>query len=151
MNKKDVVTEKDIEKYYSKCRKIKFMDGSEPTSPNDLIEKVIRHRCATTYTRGGYHCDSGRIRSLDDLIKVYKYYYPTVKVSKIITVLQNFTIKVNKKGQGYINFSYCPNINKFNFQSAYSSYGFGQFIKTTSSFKHQGFPNCDVKIGSYFK
>lgn len=149
MNKKDVVTEKDIEKYYSKCRKIKFKGDDRPSSPQDLLTRLIQHRNSTTYVRGGYHCDSGKIRSLDDVIKVYKYYYPKVKVSKIIKNIYNYANRVQAKGY-YINFAYCPNINKFNFQNAFSSYGWGRFQNTSSSFRNQGFPNCNVEISSYF-
>lgn len=152
MNKRDVVSARDVETYYSECRKIKFIKDNrgnviEVKSLNDIITYLIIKRVPTYYMRGGYHCDRNRIRSVDDYIKISKSYFPKKTVSEILqelVVYENSSPANNK-----FNLNYCPNIKKYNFQSGFNSWNRG-IATTTTTFKDQGFPNCKVPLVHFF-
>lgn len=147
MNKGDVVTQQDIETYYSKCRKFRFDENQVPKSFEDLFNYLVVQKQPTYYVRGSEQCEKSKVRSLDDFLKIHKFYYPKVTVAEIIIMLNNHLIKSKR----YLGFAYCPNIRKFNFQGGMSPYKiWNNFRTTTSSFQDQGFPNCNVEIRSYF-
>lgn len=149
MNKKQVKTKEDLELYYNKCRKIKFAEGlEEPTSTKQVIQRVLDYEGAserTIFIRGGYNCDYDKSRSLDDVIKIVKYYYPKKKIKDIIGAI----LKYQKSFDYNFYFGYCPNIRKNNFRgsSHFSEYEFG--AEYVGSFEKQGFPNCKVNIADY--
>lgn len=105
MRKKDVRTIKDLENYYNKVRKIKFTDEIVVEKLEDIFEKISKYN--TFYVRGGHQCSSYRNRSIDDIIRMSKFYFPKLKAKKIIESYLEF-----KKGKKIITFK-CPHIRKF--------------------------------------
>ena len=149
MNKKQVKTKEDLEEYYNKCRKIKFVEGTpKPNNTLQVIKRVLDYEGAserTIFTRGGHNCYSNKYRSLDDVIKIVKYYYPKKSIKDIIKTI----LKYQKTFDYGFYFGYCPNIRKTNFRGItwYSS-TFGK-DHYRGSFKFQGFPNCKISIVDY--
>ena len=131
MNKKQVKTKEDLEEYYNKCRKIKFVEGTlKPKNTLQVIKRIL-----------GYN----KYRSLDDVIKIVKYYYPKKKIKDIIKTI----LKYQKSFDYDFYFGYCPNIRKTNFRGLSrfgSEFGNSYF---RSSFEFQGFPNCRIHITDY--
>ena len=117
MNKKQVKTKEDLELYYNKCRKIKFAVGrEEPTSTKQVIQRVLDYEGdseRTVFTRGGHNCLADKLRSLDDVVKIVKYYYPKKKIKDIIGDI----LKYQKTFNFDFYFGYCPNIRKTNLVS----------------------------------
>ena len=148
MNKKQVKTKEDLEEYYNKCRKIKFVEGTiKPKNTLQVIKRVLGYEGdseKTVFTRGGHNCYSNKYRSLDDVIKIVKYYYPKKKIKDIIKSI----LKYQKTFDYKFYFGYCPNIRKTNFRgiSHYSTFGEYHF---RASFEFQGFPNCKISIVDY--
>lgn len=150
MNKKQVKTKEDLEEYYNKCRKIKFAEGTpKPKNTLQVIKRVLGYDGdseRTVFTRGGHNCNYNKFRSLDDVIKIVKYYYPKKKIKDIIGAI----LKYQKSFDYNFYFGYCPNIRKTNFRGRAwfetDSFGKNYFI---SSFECQGFPNCAVHITDY--
>lgn len=149
MNKKEVKTKEDLEEYYNKCRKIKFAEGTDkPKNTLQVIKRILGYDGdseKTVFTKGGHNCYSNKYRSLDDVIKIVKYYYPKKKIKDIIKTI----LKYQESFCYNFYFGYCPNIRKTNFRgfSAYGSY-FGEH-NFNSSFACQGFPNCKIKVTDY--
>lgn len=144
MNKKQVKTKDDLELYYTKCRKIKVKGDYTPECLVDLINLIIKERPCTTYVRGGHHCHKYKYRSLDDVIKLCKYYFPDTTVSNILNTITKMAI--NKT----CIFAYCDDIKKSNFR--FVSYaGNYEFAQTSSTFEEQGFRNCNVAIAEFFE
>lgn len=147
MRKKDVVTKEDLLNYYEKVRKIKFKDTTiEITSIKDIYDNLVKERKATVYTRGGEHCEKGKMRSFDDLIKIYKYYFQDKNLIDFKKDLQSF-IENNKKAKfDYIEkLYYCPNIRKVNFRG-WVYYGYDML---NCKFSDSGFPKCNVVLNDY--
>lgn len=92
----------------------------------------------TVYVREGYHCDDERRRSVDDYIKLCKYYFPDVSVKDIC----NNMFKLLIKEKTYLR--YCPNIRKVNF---WGDYGWGNpVLAPENKWSRQGFSNCNLKL-----
>lgn len=156
MNKQDVKTKEDLELYYTKCRKIKFRDNLRITSTTQIFNLMTRGTHITTYptfyTRGAVHCNQGRSRSLDDIIKVCKFYFSNHKVEDIITKLSKYDKKkADNQGHSGLYFRYCPSIRKHNFAGlTYYSRNFTDKSRFLD-FKGQGFNNCNVLIKEFIK
>ena len=148
MKKNEVKTKEDLEEYYNKCRKIKFAEGTiKPKNTLQVIKRILDYEDSserTVFTRGGHNCYHNKYRSLDDVIKIVKYYYPKKKIKDIIKTI----LKYQKTSDYDFYFGWCPNIRKTNFRgvSFYSKFGDDNY---RSSFKFQGFPNCKVNIADY--
>lgn len=150
MNKKQVKTKEELEEYYNKCRKIKFVEGTiKPKNTLQVIKRILGYEGVserTIFTRGGHNCYANKYRSLDDVIKIVKYYYPKKKIKDIIKTI----LKYQKSFDYNFYFGYCPHIRKTNFRGTtwYVS-GFGSGNYYISSFEFQGFPNCKINIAEY--
>ena len=148
MNKKQVKTKEDLEEYYNKCRKIKFAEETEePKNALQVIKRLLNYEGdseRTVFTRGGHNCDPYKYRSLDDVIKIVKYYYPKKKIKDIIKTI----LKYQSSFEDGFYFGYCPNIRKDNFRGS-GFYGATFGNKTNGYFQSQGFPNCDVNVRDY--
>ena len=149
MNKKQVKTKEDLEEYYNKCRKIKFVEGTpKPKNTLQIIKRILGYSGEserTVFTKGGHNCYHNKYRSLDDVIKIVKYYYPKKKIKDIIKSI----LKYQKTFDYKFYFGYCPNIRKTNFRGLSrfgSEFGNSYF---RSSFEFQGFPNCKISIVDY--
>lgn len=150
MNKKQVKTKEDLEEYYNKCRKIKFAEETpKPKNTLQIIKRVLGYEGdseKTVFTKGGHNCYCNKYRSLDDVIKIVKYYYPKKKIKDIIKTI----LKYQKSFDYNFYFGYCPNIRKTNFRGK-SWFENGSFGKNyfRSSFRFQGFPKCRVNVEDY--
>lgn len=148
MKKSEVKTKEDLENYYNKCRKIKFIEGTEePNSVLQVIQRVLDYENdseSTVFTRGGHNCFADKSRSLDDVIKIVKYYYPKKSIKDVIKTI----LKYQKSLEDNFHFGWCPDIKKTNFRGygRYSSFGDSN---GRSSFRYQGFPNCTVNVTDY--
>ncbi len=152
MTKREVITREDVEQYYSQCRKIKFRD-IEVSSIEQIIKETIftTGENTTVYTRGGRHCGARRYRSLDDIIKLVKFYYPETKINTIFTKIIELEDTLKTKNRS-LSFIYCPNIRKDNFHGEnFYSFGFKDIITTRPSrtFKGQGFVNCNIRYSEF--
>lgn len=150
MNKKDVITKEDLEKYYSKCRKIKFNDSSfKPKTIKEILIKLNLKRnekSDTLYIKNKFHCSSNRHRSINDLIILCKYYLPNITVKEILNTIQenlNIEIEENNIYEKKINFSYCSVIKKHNFRL--SSTHWNNKIDDIDLYSN-GFKNCKLFI-----
>lgn len=118
MNKNEVRTVKDLEEYYSNCRKIKFKDYI-PETLEDTFHAISAGE-STTFTKGGYQCKSNRARSIDDCIKIAKFYFPEKSVKEIVTMinnnlnLENYILVKNNSQYKYVRLGYCSTIRKSN-------------------------------------
>lgn len=151
MNKKQVETLKDLELYYNKCRKIKLI-YNEPIPIQQVIDEVIRKKYETYFVKGIEQCRIGCYRSLDDLFKVCKYYYPEISLSDIIKEIIIYSDDYSKDQEGYdklfLEFCYCPNIRKDNFRG-FTRYSWDDnFNKRVDKIYmyNQGFPNCNITL-----
>src|SRR5690606_5500667 len=112
MNKKDVIAKEDLEEYYNRCRKIKFKNEDEENynSLISIFENIYDSdfSLATTYTKGGHHCYQGKIRSIDDYIKLCKYYFPDSTLKEICNTMIEY-VKNYKKENPPFRLFYCPN------------------------------------------
>lgn len=158
MNKKDVITAKDLEKYYNECRKIRFLKDGEvelilkgvylDISKLDIIfNKLIIQKYETFYIRGGNHCPGGRFRSIDNFIRICKYYIPNVKVSYILKYIYDlYSNNIKRKAGERILLpiiTYCPDIRGTNFQSM-SYYHSPIEKKYNTKLYNMGFTNCSL-------
>ena len=150
MKKSEVKTKEDLENYYNTCRKIKFKkDTQVPKTIRSILKRVLDYQNgdseATVYAREGNHCNYGKSRSLDDVIRICKYYFPNHTIKQIIKSILKYQSTFNYN----FYFGWCPNIRKTNFRGItwYSS-TFGK-DPYRGSFKFQGFPNCKVSVVDY--
>lgn len=145
MNKRDVRTKEDIELYYKKCRKIRLKNIT-PLSLEEIIKVMIApHKDAeTVYSRGGAHCNGYRYRSLEDIIKVCKFYFRDATVKDVYNTILKCESKL--KSPYVYRFRWCPDIKRDNFAgaSAYVSTN-NRIGRTYKTFAGQGFTNCNVK------
>jgi len=142
MKKTDVITKEDIELYYKKCRKIRFNSTTTHTVEQILSRLIYineSYPSATVYSRGGFHCDAEKYRSLDDIIKVVKYYHPELTVKQIL-------IDISKYKDGDLYFRYCPSIKKYNFAGRAHYAGSFKAGMKYFNMKGQGFRNCDITL-----
>lgn len=156
MNKRDVITKEDLEEYYNKCRKIRFGDDVKEVNYNSLkaIFDNIRNAnesLATFYIKGGHHCNRKKIRSLDDYIRLCKYYFPNCTLKDILqTIMDNreitYTNWMGKESDGVIYLTYCNQIRKDNFNIISCVVNNQYYDINNKSFYSQGFPNCTIKI-----
>ena len=147
MTKRDVINEDDIEIYYKQCRKIKFKieNKTKKYSLKNIFKKMCKieqhNPSATVYMKGGHHCEYGKVRSLDDILKLAKYYNPKKTVKEII-------IELTKYKNGKLNYMYCHNIRKYNF------HGIGYFrcfIDNLNFLKFTtlGFSNAQITLKEF--
>lgn len=150
MKKSEVKTKEDLENYYNTCRKIKFRKDTEvPKSIKSILKRILDYQDgnseATVFSKEGHHCDKNKNRSLDDIIRLCKYYFPNHTIKQIIKSI----LKYQKTFNHDFYFGYCPDIKKTNFRG-FTDYGcsFGKY-NHRSSFRFQGFPNCTINIDKY--
>lgn len=149
MNKKQVKTKEDLELYYTKCRKIKFVEGTPlPNSIRNILERILDYEGdgeRTVFIRGGHNCYANKYRSLDDVIKICKYYYPKKTIKDII----NEILKYQKTFQNGFFFGWCGDIRKNNFRgfTSWEHQTFGE--RYGQGFIDQGFPYCKVIIKDF--
>ena len=149
MNKQQVHGLEDLELYYNKCRKVKLIHNNIPDI-KIIIDEVITKKYTTYFKTGTVQCRVGHYRSLDDLFKVCKYYYPEISLSDIMKEIVIYALEFSKSEDYklFLQFCYCPNIRKDNFRG-FSRYGWGdEFEKTLNKLyiRNQGFRNCDITL-----
>ena len=151
MKKSEVNTKEDLENYYNTCRKIKFRKDTEvPKSIRSILKRILDYQDggseATVYAREGHHCHKDKSRSLDDVIKICKYYFPNHTIKQIIKSI----LKYQKTFEKDFYFSYCPNIRKVNFRG-WAYWANDGFCKSRfkGSFTNQGFSNCKINVLNY--
>src|SRR3970282_374180 len=113
MTKKDVTTIKDLEIYYNKIRKIRFKDDVIIKSIEDILYYTIdlkQDPIETYFVRGGLQCDYDRYRSLDDIIKLSKFYFPKSRIKDILFEIIKYEAG-RTNGAGFM-YNYCPDIRK---------------------------------------
>lgn len=143
MNKRDIKTKEDVEHYYNKVRKIRFYDTIIIENLKDIYDYLVNQKLDTYYVRGKLHCEQGRYRSLDDLLKLYKYYFRDKTISDFKKEYEQL-IEDYKDVYHFIkNISWCPNIRKVNFQSLYGK------CALESYFDESGFINCNLKLEDF--
>lgn len=135
MRKRDVKTIKDLEKYYKKVRKIKFTDEITIKRLKDIFEQIAT--CNTYYVRGSFQCSYYRNRSIDDIIRLSKFYFPKLKVKKIIESYLEF-----KKDRKIVIFR-CPNIRKFVALKVYEPRYYSDTNEVHNIIKGSGFYNFE--------
>jgi hypothetical protein len=131
MNKKDVKTIGDIERYYSQCRKIKFENNVEVKSISDIKQYLLEKKYKTLFTRGKLHCIEDKSRSIDDFFILCKYYFPDKTIKQCVKeLLDSEKIQIEeKKSVFYIQ--YCGNIKKTNSAGVFS----GSYRQTNIEYK----------------
>lgn len=155
MNKKQVITKDDLELYYSKCRKIRFEDDYKPKDIKEILDYTLYidySSKSTFFKRGKIHCYSCKFRSLDDIIKLCKFYFPNIEIKDVITGIIEYEKLISKNNSGKtLNFSNCPDIRKYNFRGT-QYYGRSFFERINNGyliFKDQGFPNCYINFKEF--
>lgn len=149
MNKKQVSNLEDLELYYNKCRKVKLIDNTHKDIQR-VIDKIIRSKEKTYFSKGGKQCGQGYYRSLDDVIKICKYYFPDYSLKQIIKELVAYADS-KQDGPGrklYLQFCYCGNIRKDNFRG-FISWDWGDKFTGNlhiSNMAEQGFISCDITL-----
>lgn len=162
MNKKEVTSAELMETYYSKCRKIKFEDGEIIINDFEDVYKYLFGQYGimspkpidypisqpTVYNKGGYQCDSGKYRSIDDFIKICKYYFPEKTVKNCLEFLISKFDYIQSQNVS-INFGYCPNIRKWNIRGVYHYYL--PYIHHIRDYNLQDiFPNLNLIVKKLF-
>lgn len=151
MNKKQVSNLEELELYYNKCRKVKLIDDTH-NNIQKVIDKVIERKEKTYYSRGAKQCGQGYYRSLDDVIKVCKYYFPDYSLKQILREIviyaESKTDPAKYNRPLYLQYCFCGNIRKDNFRGFATWNYYDSFIKVlgTSNMLEQGFVNCDITL-----
>ena len=152
MNKQDVISSEDLELYYNKCRKVKLIHN-DSLPIQTILDEVITQKHPTYFKTGTKQCGVGHYRSLDDVLKVCKYYYPEMSLSNIMKEIVIYAnkfsdIKINDRDRLFLQFCYCPNIRKDNFRGL-TRYSWGDDFEKLlhkSSMYSQGFRNCNITL-----
>lgn len=157
MRKQDVITLDDVITYYDQVKLIRFHEDVIIEDVQAIFENSINvdkdHNFATYYTKGGYHCEDGKYRSLDDLFKLAKYYFPGILLGEIIRELFIYEEDLGEEDHT-LSYGYCPDIRKCNFMTWYMGYdGFKSEIVSdyrgnddNLKFLKLGFTNCHIGI-----
>lgn len=121
MKKGDVRDLDTLEEYYNKVRKIRFEDNVEINSLDDIYKSLFNSDARygivqkhTVFSRGALQCNAGRFRSIDDFIKVVKYYYPEKTLKEIFQYLKEQE-ELYQKDNLIQSLRYCGTIRKYNF------------------------------------
>ena len=124
MRKKDIKTNKDLEIYYSKCRKIKFNDKIKINNRTEILN-LLTSKYATYHIKNKQHCPSSRNRSLDDFLRLCKFYFPIHTIKENIKFFKRYVEDYD------IYIGYCPNIKKLNMQGNiwYSSFKYPEKLQ----------------------
>jgi len=150
MNKQEVNSLEKLELYYNKCRKIRL----ENTTYNDIqkvIDQVIEGKEKTYFSKGGHQCGHGHYRSLDDVIKVCKYYFPEYSLKQILIEILNYSTSKSNIAKYprplYLQFCYCANIRKDNFRG-FATWNYDSFEKSLHRINilDQGFINYNITL-----
>lgn len=101
-------------------RKIKIIipnyKHKKEISLKEFIKNFIHLGPKTIYKKNKKHqCNPGAYRSMGDIYNLCREYYPNVKVEEVMKCLVTLT------KEGGISTSYCPNIRKRVFRSAYGN------------------------------
>lgn len=113
--KQKVFNLKQLEEYYSNCKKIRLATDKKLTV-EEIYDNLIMDRNSTYYSRLGNHCKPNKMRSLDDFIKVCKFYNSELTVKEIIQKLINYEKHRIKHNKLIKWLAYCPDIKKLNFR-----------------------------------
>lgn len=144
-----------LEEYFSTCRKIKFSNEIQINSLDDIFDNLYGKYGSTSgleqketfYTKGGFHCEAGRYRSINDFFKLVKFYFRDKTVKDIVEFLYNKEKSYNDEKK-YINYGYCTHIRKYNFRGVgYASY----YDKINTYDFNDTFPNFKQSIESLVK
>ena len=150
MNKQDVISSEDLELYYNKCRKVKLIHN-DSLPIQTILDEVITQKHPTYFKTGTKQCGVGHYRSLDDVLKVCKYYYPEMSLSDIMKEIVIYALEFSdREGNDklFLQFCYCPTIRKDNFRGlSHYDWGdnFNKILKSTSMHS-QGFRNCHITL-----
>jgi len=150
MRKQDVKTKEDIELYYKKARKIKFDDKIKINNIGDLYNEVALKCRQTFFVRNEEHCQQGRSRSFNDLILLFRYYFPDKSLKYFFNELKSHLNIIEGQSNQMTRKSlyYCGTIKKYNFR--YAPYTPNNvFTMNHEHFKGQGFRNCNVKFSEF--
>lgn len=139
MRKNEVENVEDLEVYYSQARKIKFKDYPKIRNVKQVKRLLFEESPTTTYSRGGYHSESGRYRSFDDYFILCKNYFPNKTIKYFAEVLIKDEEFKKSKSLPRIQVRYCPNIRKTN------SGGLYRFIYSNSTINEN--PNQKLQLG----
>lgn len=155
MVKKDVVTKEDLERYYIECRKIRFSEDFNIESEDlfmDIFKKLFITRVHTYTKTLKLQCEPDKNRSIDDFIKIVKYYIPELSVSDIVRRLCKITTNTEDlnalKDPYYPTLFKCNDIRKtiilkwnmpLDFILHYNN------NRTHNTFEDSGFKNCKIR------
>lgn len=147
MNKKQVITEEDVEAYYTITRKYKFKIGILKPNKYKNLQKIFNDLYVDkkpTYFcgNGKLQCEKKKYRSVDDFIRIVKYYLPNTTVKGCI----KFIGDSYKDGKNPYYFRHCPDIKKWNLGPNFPYLQKMKRFKELGTFKGQGFSNCTVKF-----
>lgn len=150
MNKSNVKNLQELEEYYSTNRKFRFKNNFKPENIKDVFIKLNDYENnATEGVRKGYHCNNKKLRSIDDLITICKYYFPKKSVKEILTEVKehlNLPVKGENGKTDHVLIGYCGNIKKHNFwHSVYlSNDNNNKYLNV--KFNRNGFGNLHLTI-----
>lgn len=142
MNKKDVKEIKDLEQYYSKVRKIKFSEEIEEKYKNLSLFKIFylltMEKEETYFVRGKLQCKKFKMRSLDDLFAICKYYFPKKTIKQVLSSFIKMSSHFSRKDTLVPILLYCPDIRKINFRGPgfYAENYFNKNLRTQNNFEN---------------
>jgi hypothetical protein len=150
MTKNDVKTIDDLELYYNKVRKIRFDKKIEIKSIQDIFKHTIEPDIPnqeTFFVKGRLQCEDNRDRSLDDVIKLCKFYFPKSTIKEILSEIYKFEEQFVRGG---FHYGYCRNIRKYNFRgrSYWESF---KLLSKNMYMSTQNFFNLDVTFEEIVK
>lgn len=159
MYKKDVKTLEDIDTYVSNPRfKIRFTDKAEKhyklkrnggINMIFLVDLMLIRKLPTIHANTGReHCSQGRYRSVYDLMLICKYYNQNITLKELFTVIAKMLSRDPELGfMSLPYFSFCPNIQKWNFRGVTSPYNTETMLKWLRNYTFRdSFPSSEVKV-----
>ena len=98
------ISKEELDLKFSRLRPIKFSDNVSVDSIDDIINELIVNRIPTYHKNGVLQCGRGHRRSIQDTLKVVKYYFPEATTKEILERVFN-----DKRIVG----SYCGDVRKY--------------------------------------
>jgi len=124
--RKNVKTVEDLEIWLNNTRTFKVTNPDISTSSvKEILWQVGYHQGSTSYKTDTLHCKKNMYRSLLDIIRVCKYYYPKMTYKAILSEITS-EIDIISKDEELIfrQFRFCPDVDKYNFgPRSYLTYG----------------------------
>lgn len=124
--RKNVKTVEDLEIWLNNTRTFKVTDPNISTSSvKEILWQVGYHQVSTSYKTDTLHCRKNMYRSLLDIIRVCKYYYPKMTYKTILSeITAEIDIVSKEEDVIFRGFRFCPDVNKYNFGGrSYLTYG----------------------------